>query len=250
MRKAVFTLIMLALFAMPAAAQTVDEIVARYIKAVGGMEKIQAVNTLRRSGKYTGGGGFEAAVLQDNKRGNSVREEFSLQGMTAINAYDGKTGWKIEPWGGKKDPESLGEEEMKSILEDSDFDGPLVNYRQKGNKVEFVGMDQFEGTDTFKLKVTNAKGDVYFYYLDTDYYIPIKIDTKRMVRGAEREYETALGDYKEVAGWYLPHSVETNVKGSPDKQKVVYEKIEANLPIDESRFHMPSVVITSPKQKL
>ena len=247
MRKVVFTLATLALFAMPAAAQTVDEIVAKYIKAVGGMEKIQAVNTLRRSGKYMGGGGFEAAVLQDNKRGNAVREEFSLQGMTAINAYDGKTGWKIEPWGGKKDPESLGEEEMKSILEDSDFDGPLVNYRQKGNKVEFVGMDQFEGTDTFKLKVTNAKGDVYFYYLDTDYYIPIKIDTKRMVRGAEREYETALGDYKEVAGWYLPHSVETNVKGSPDKQKVVYEKIEANLTIDESRFRMPAVVITSPK---
>ena len=249
MRKAVFTLITLALFAMPAFAQTVDEIVTKYIRAVGGMEKIQAVNTLRRSGKYTGGGGFEAVVLQDNKRGNSVREEFSLQGMTAINAYDGKTGWKIEPWGGKKDPESLGEEEMKSILEDSDFDGPLVNYRQKGNKVEFVGMDQFEGTDTFKLKVTNAKGDVYFYYLDTDYYIPIKIDTKRIVRGAEREYETALGDYKEVAGWYLPHSVESNVKGSPDKQKVVYEKIEANLPIDESRFRMPAVVITSPKQK-
>src|SRR3989454_5243490 len=240
MCKVVLTLATLALLAMPGSAQTADEIVANYIKAIGGMEKIQAVNTLRRSGKYNGGGGFEAAILQDNQRLHSVREEFSLQGMTGINAYDGKTGWKIEPWGGKKDPESLGEEEMKSILEDSDFDGPLVNYRQKGNKVEFVGMDQFEGTDTFKLKVTNAKGDVYFYYLDTDYYIPIKIDTKRIVRGAEREYETALGDYKEVAGWYLPYSFETNTKGSQDKSKVVYEKIEANVSIDDSRFSMPS----------
>lgn len=245
MRKVVLTIATLALFAIPASAQTADEIVAKYIKAIGGMEKIQAVNTLRRSGKYTGGGGFEALVLQDNKRGNSVREEFSLQGMTGINAYDGKTGWKIEPWGGKKDPESLGEEEMKSILEDSDFDGPLVNYRLKGNKVEFVGMEEFEGTDTFKLKVTRPNGDVYFYYLDTDSYIPIKIDTKRTVRGAEREYETALGDYKEVAGWYLPYSIESNVKGSPGKQKVVYEKIEANVPLDESRFSMP--VIVKPK---
>jgi hypothetical protein len=170
-----------------------------------------------------------------------VRQEFSLQGMTGINAYDGKTGWKIEPWSGKKDPEALGEEEMKSIVEDSDFDGPLVNYRQKGNKVEFVGVDQVEGTDTFKLKLTLANGDVFYYYMDTDYYVPIKIDTKRMVRGAEREYETSLGDYKEVDGWYLPHSFETNAKGSQDKQKIVFDKIEANAEIDEGRFRMPTV---------
>ncbi len=239
MRKVLFALAVLTLFVMPATAQTVDEIVAHYLKTIGGMEKVQAVKTLRRSGKFIGGGGFEAALLQENKRGNSVREEFSLQGMTGINAYDGKTGWKVEPWNGKKDPESLGEEEMKSILEDSDFDGPLVNYRQKGNKVEFAGKDQYEGTDTFKLKVTLANGDVYFYYLDTDYYVPIKIDTKRTIRGAEREYETALGDYKSVAGWYLPFSIETNTKGSQDKSKVVYDKIEANLTIDDKRFQMP-----------
>ena len=241
MRRVILILATLALFAAPAAAQSVDEIVAHYLKTIGGIEKIQAVNTLRRSGKFTGGGGFEAVLVQENKRTNMVREEFSLQGMTGVNAYDGKGGWKIEPWGGKKDPESLGEEEMKSILEDADFDGPLVNYKQKGNKVEFAGMDQFEGTDTFKLKVTRPNGDVYFYYLDTDYYVPIKIETKRFVRGAEREYETALGDYKEVNGWYLPFSFETNAKGSQDKSKIVYEKIEANVTIDDSRFRMPVV---------
>ena len=229
-----------ATLAAPVSAQTVDEIVAHYIRTVGGMEKIQAVRTLRRTGKYLGGGGFEATIVQENKRSSLVREEFSLQGMTGINAYDGKTGWKIEPWNGKKDPEALGEEEMRAMVDQSDFDGPLVNYKQKGNKVEFVGMDKFEGTDTFKLRVTTPNGDAYIYYLDTDYYVPIKIDTKRMVRGAEREYETALGDYKEVAGWYLPYSFESNVKGSSDKQKFVLEKIEANVPIDDSRFSMPS----------
>src|SRR6266571_7881736 len=241
MRKITFLITVFTLFALPVSAQTVDDIVAHYLKTVGGMEKIQAVQTIRRSGKYIGGGGFEAVVTQENKRGNSVREEFSLQGMTAINAYNGKTGWKIEPWNGKKDPEALGEEEMKSIVEDADFDGPLVNYNQKGYKVELAGMDKFEGTDTFKLKITKPNGDVYVYYLDTDYYVPIKIDTRRMIRGAEREYETALGDYKEVAGWYLPHSFETNAKGSQDKQKVVFDKIEANAQIDDGRFHMPTV---------
>ncbi|MGH9957265.1 MAG: hypothetical protein ACREBC_09065 [Pyrinomonadaceae bacterium] len=239
MRRVLLLLAGLVFFTTPAAAQTAEEIIGIYIKTVGGPEKIQAVKTLRRAGKFTGGGGFEAAILEENKRSNMVRQEFSLQGMTQINAYDGKQGWKIEPWQGKKDVETLGEEEMKQIVEDSDFDGPLVNYQQKGNKIEFVGMEPVEGTDAFKLKVTLANGDVRYYYMDTDYYVPIKIDTKRMIRGAEREYETSLGDYKEVAGWYLPHSLETNVKGSPNRQKVTYEKIEANVAIDDIRFHIP-----------
>lgn len=79
--------------------------------------------------------------------------------MTAINAYDGKNDWKIEPWNGKKDPESLGEEELKAILEDADFDGPLVNYKQKANKVEFSGMDQFEGTNIY-LGETGGRGRI------------------------------------------------------------------------------------------
>ncbi|HYY55796.1 MAG TPA: hypothetical protein VE842_00620, partial [Pyrinomonadaceae bacterium] len=132
--------------------------------------------------------------------------------------------------------------------EDADFDGPLVNYQQKGNKVEFVGMEPVEGTDAYKLKVTLANGDTRYYYMDTDYFVPIKIDTKRMIRGAEREYETILGDYKEVAGWYLPHSIETNAKGSQDKQKVTYEKIEANVALDDSRFSRPTASAATPKQ--
>jgi hypothetical protein len=88
--------------------------------------------------------------------------------------------------------------------------------------------------------VTLASGDVRYYFMDTDYYVPIKIEMKRMIRGAEQEFEASLGDYKEVNGWYLPFSVESNVKGSPRKQKVTYEKIEANVPIAESRFVKPS----------
>src|SRR5713101_6156433 len=144
MRRILVLVAALASFAVPASAQTVDEIVGHYLKTVGGLEKIQAVQTLRRTGKDIGGGGFEAVVVQENKRGNFVREEFALQGMTAINAYDGKNGWKINPFQGKKDAELLGEEELKQIVEDSDFDGPLVNYATKGNKIEFEGKEDFE----------------------------------------------------------------------------------------------------------
>ena len=248
MRNALIRLAGLALCATPLSAQTADDIIARYIQTVGGMERIQAVQTLRRSGKFTGGGGFEAVVVEESKRPNSVRQEFSLQAMTGVTAYDGNTGWKIEPWQGKKDPEALSEEEMRDIVEESDFDGPLINYQQKGNRVEFVGLEQVEGTDAFKLKVTLANGDVRYFYMDTDYYVPIRIETKRMIRGAEQEFETSLGDYKEVAGWYLPHSFETGFRGSQDKQKITFDRIEANVPIDDRRFTQPPVGATPPSR--
>lgn len=240
MRRLAFAAVILPLLTLPLTAQTADEIIAKYIKTIGGMDNIQAMKTLRRTGKFTGGGGFEATVVQENKRPGMVRREFQFQGMTGISAYNGKVGWQIQPWSGKKDPEALGEEEMKQILEDADFDGPLINYQQKGNKVEYAGLEPVEGTDALKVKLTLANGDIRYYYMDTDYYVPIKIEIKRMVRGAEQEYETILGDYKQVAGVYFPFSVESGAKGDQQKGKVTYEKIEPNVPLDDSRFDRPA----------
>ena len=226
-------------FALAAAlpAQTADEIVAKYVAKIGGMPKLEAIQTLKKTGKYTGGGGFEARVVEENKRPNMIRQEFVLQGMVGVTAYDGKEGWKIEPWQGKKDVEPLGEEEMKAILEDADFDGPLVHSKEKGNSVELAGTEPVEGTDAYKLKVTLKNGDVQYFFVDSEDFVPIKVEKKRMIRGAERESETSLGDYKEVAGVYFPHSFEFGQKGSPNRQKVVYDKIEANVPLDDSLFH-------------
>ena len=239
MRRTALLITGLTLFTISLAAQTADEIVQKYIRNSGGMERIQAVHTLRRSGTFTGGGGFEAKLVEENKRPARVRQEFILQGMTAITAWDGTTGWKIEPFGGKKDVETLSEEETKAIVADADFDGPLVNSQQKGNKVEYAGIEPVEGTDAHKLKVTLANGEVRYFYMDADYYVPIKVETKRMVRGAEREYETTFGDYKSVNGWYLPHSLEVGVKGSPNRQKITYETIEANVAVSNTRFAKP-----------
>src|SRR5689334_8933329 len=218
---------------------TADDIIARYIKTAGGSDKIAAIRTLRRVGKFSTDDGFEATVVQENSRPNFVREEFSVQGMTGINAFDGTNGWKVDPFQGKKDAESLSEEELRGIIEDADFDEPLINYKQKGNKVEFVGMDQIEGTDVYKLKVTLKSGDTRTYYMDTDSYMPIKYETKRIIRGTPQESETTVGDYKQVGGWYLPFSIESKQKGSSGSQKITVDKIEFNVPIDTTRYYRP-----------
>jgi hypothetical protein len=249
MRLALLALATTLVFAAPARAQTADDVIARYITRVGGMEKIAAARSLRRTGKYVGSGGFEAIVVQENRRPNAVREEFTLQGMTLVNAYDGKTGWKIDPFGGKKDPEALTEEEMHGILLDADFDEPLIDYKQKGNRAELVGTDQVEGTPVYKLRITLPNGDVRHYYMDADSYVPIRMEEKRLIRGAEQEYETTLGDYKPVNGWLMPFSYETGRKGDQNKASITYEKIEANVPLDDRRFAKPVVVIKPGSQE-
>lgn len=224
----------------PAAMPSADQIIAKYVQRVGGMDKILAVQTLRRTGKLTQTNGSEAIVMSENKRPNKVRQDFTLQGMTAISAYDGTTAWRISPFQGKKDPETMSEDDMKSMVEDSDLDDPLVGYQQKGNKVEVLGKDDVEGTETYKLLVTLKDGTECTYYLDTDSGVPIKIETKRIIRGAPQETEEFLGDYKEVSGWYLPFAIETGAKGSPNHAKITYDKIEANVSIDDHRFEMPA----------
>jgi photosystem II stability/assembly factor-like uncharacterized protein len=216
---------------------TLDDIIAGYFKSVGGMDRVQALQTLRRTGKFIGGGGFEAGYRQENKRPNKVREELTFLGLTGVTAYDGKSGWKIEPWQGKKDPESLGEDELKSIIEDAEFDDPLFDYPTKGNTVELVGTDEIEGTAVYRIRATlKSNGDVRTYYLDADSYVPIRIDVKRTVRGDERDIEISLGDYKPVNGCYLPFALEIGAKGSPQKSTIAFDTIEANVAIDDQRF--------------
>ena len=239
MRRSLMIAVILGLAASALQAQTVDELIGKYVKTIGGMEKLQAIKSVRYSGKFEAGGGFTASVLQENKRPNMVREEFSLQGMAQVLAYDGKVGWIINPFQGKKDAETMGEEGMKQIVEDSDFDGPLVDYARKGNKVEYIGKEDYEGSDTYKLKVTLANGTVKYFFLDTDYYVPIKIETKQTIRGTDFEFETILGDYKEAGGVYFPFSLETGPKGSSNKQVITYEKIEINPTMEDSHFNMP-----------
>ena len=129
-----------------------DEIIARYLQRIGGAERLHAVLSVRKHGKFYGGGGFEAVVTNENRRSNKVREEFTFGGLTGVTAFDGKTGWKIEPWAGKRDAEPLGEDETKGIIEDSEFEDPLFNYKERGNTVALIGTDQIEGTDVYKLQ--------------------------------------------------------------------------------------------------
>ena len=233
---------------LSALAQTAEELVAKNTHAKGGLDKIKAIQSVRMSG-IQDGGGFKAAVTQENKRPNLVRETFSLQGMTSIQAYDGASGWQVRPFGGRKDPELMGEDDLRGMLLDADFDGPLVDYATKGNKIEYLGHDQVDGDDAYKLKVTLKNRDIIYYYLDPDTYLEIRKEIQMFIRGSVQEFFVNLGSYKPVNGVMFPFSTSSGPKGSDNPPSTTYDKIEANAPVQESGFALPASLKTDAARK-
>lgn len=228
----------------PAGAETVEEIIQKNLEARGGEENWKAVESARMSGTMqmmaTEAGGLEAPFSIEFKRPDKVRVEFTMQGMTGIQAYDGETGWMVMPFMGKTEPEEIVGPNLEQIREQGEFDGPLVDYEAKGNTVELLGTEEVDGTPAYKLKVTKANGDVDILYLDQEYYIEFKSVSKREMQGQELEVATVYGDYKEVDGLMIPHSLEVAMGGGPPMQVITLDTVELNADIPNDRFAMPS----------
>ena len=235
-----FLAILICFISFSAVSQTAEELVAKNLQAKGGVDKIKAVKSIRMVGSFDAGG-FKATVGQESKRPDMVRETFSVQGMTQVQAYDGSSGWQISPFGGRRDPELLGEDDVRGLEEEADIDGPLVDAQAKGHKIEYLGHDQVDGDDAYKLKVTLKNGDIFYYYLDPDTFIEIQVEKQRFIRGSVRESVTILGSYKPVDGVMYPFSIESGPKNNPDARgKVTITKIETNVPIDDAAFKFPA----------
>ncbi len=239
MRRIAGVLLGLICLAAMSAAQTADELIAKNLQARGGIDKIKAVRTLRMKGKINLGD-FTAEVGREAKRPGMLRETFGLQGMTSVQAFDGSTAWQIQPFQGRRDPELMGEDDARDLLENSDLDGPLVDYQQKGNRVEYLGKDIVDGDDAYRLKVSLKNGDIFYYYLDPETYMTIREERQQFIRGSVRESLIDMGSYKLVAGVYYPFSLEFYSKNDPNHAKVSVDRIDVNVPIDDSDFKMPA----------
>lgn len=226
-----------------APAPSADSILAKHYEAKGGLAKMKAIQSLRLTGRILQGP-MEIALNMEQGRG-FFRAEISLQGMTQVQVFDGKGGWKIDPfqgYGGGKNAEPLTADELKSAEVQADLDGPLVDYKAKGHSVEYLGQEAVEGGQAHKLKVTLKNGDVTTYFLDADSHLEVKVAAKRKVRGQEVEGETMFGDFREVGGVMMAHAIEQGMAGMPQRAKIVVDKIEVNPSLDPARLKMPAPV--------
>ncbi len=228
------------LFAVSAVAAepTAQEILAKNAEAKGGIEKLRALKSIRVSGKMSLGGGMEAPVVITKARPEKMRMEFTVQGMTGTQAFDGTTGWMVMPFMGKKDPETVPAEMLKDMKEQADFDGPFIDSEKKGYKVELLGKAEVEGTQAYKLKLSRD-GDDTIVYIDADSFLEIKTEGKRKMQGQEIETETSIGNYKEFDGFLFATQIDMKAKGAPGGQTITLDKVEINPVVADDAFAMP-----------
>jgi hypothetical protein len=220
--------------------QDADEIVNKYINAIGGLDKIQAIKTIKLTGKVTANG-MDIPFSQICKRPQMVLMESTIQGMTMKQAYDGTQGWMINPFMGKKDPDVMSKDAEKAIKRNADFEGQLINYKDKGSKIELIGKEDLEGSQVYNIKLTDKDNDLTNFYIDADSYLLVKQNDKIKVDTKEITAESILSNYKQVNGVLFPYSIESKSPDNPmGNAKIVVDSIEVNMTVDDSIFKMPA----------
>jgi outer membrane lipoprotein-sorting protein len=249
LKKAVLLTLSGILLAGPAAAQqaSLQDILNNYYGAVGGLDAWKNVKSMKATGKRMMGPGMDAPFVMMAKRPDKIRVEFTVQGMTGIMAYDGETAWMVMPFMGKTEPEVMPDFMAKEIKMESDLDGPLMGYEDEGHQLELVGKEDADGTEAYKVKVTLKSGDVQYYFLDAEHYVPIKITGSRDMQGNVVNYEITLSDYKDVGGLMMAHSISSKATGMPAQDVITIERVELNTTIDDASFSMPKAAAESKK---
>lgn len=220
----------LAGLSLPAFAITADELVAKNLEARGGADSLRAIKSLHTVGKMRLGGGVEAKTETFAIAPDRIRFEFSLQGLTAINAWDGKQAWTVQPFEGRRDPQKMSSDDAKDLVLAANIGGSLLDWKAKGSKLEYLGTEDIDGTDAHKLRVTFKNGDSQVLFLDPDHFLEIRTEDHLTIRGQEQVNRTDLGEYAQVAGVYFPYEQGQNQ----------IESIEVNTPIDASIFNFPT----------
>ena len=138
------------------------------------------------------------------------------------------------------DVQPLPPEELKNISDESDFDGPLVDYKAKGNQIEVVGKEKLDDKPVYRLKLTNKNGDVRSYFIDASSFLLLKWEGVRKTGDQEVPWESFFSDFREVQGLKFPFRIDQGSPGTDIKQTLNAEKIEINPRIDDSRFGKPA----------
>ena len=223
----------LAGLSLPAAAaetMTADALVAKTLEASGGADKLRAITSLHTVGRLRLGGGIEARTESFAVAPDKIRFEFSLQGLTAVNAWDGKDAWAIQPFQGRRDPQKISGDDAKGLILAADIGGPLLDWKAKGSRIEYLGTEDIDGTDAHKLRITFKNGDSRVSFIGPDHFLEIRIEDHQFVRGQEQVNTTDLGEYALVDGVYFPF----------EQGQSQIEKIEVNTPIDGAMFAFPT----------
>jgi hypothetical protein len=235
------TIVSLALAAvgMQLQAQTPDDIAASILHARGGLARIHNLQTERMRG-IVWAGDQQGSFVREVKRPAKMRMEITLDGKTAVQTYDGSSGWKLDGIAGNGQVRELSAEEKKRLAEEADLDGPFVDFLSKGVKIEVLDKEMLGPSLVWKLKVTLKSGETEVYYVEsTGYYILLRQSTSGGKQGATT-YNTLYKDFRRVEGVLFPFTVVSSLSGDDPAMMLQFEEIQLNGTIDDADFGKPS----------
>jgi|SRR6266851_738324 len=240
MKTRVLPITLLLFVPLAATAQTAEEIVKKALDARGGVDKLKAVQSERLTGRISFSRGVEGAFVVELKRPLKMHVEITIEGQKVIRVYDGKSsGWTINPFAETKDVQPLSSEELKNISDEADFDGPLMDYKTKGNQIELTGKEKLDDKPVYRLKLTNKNGEVRFYFFDASSYLLLKWEGSRKSGDQDLPWESFFSDFHDVQGLKYPFRIDQGSPGTEIKQTLTTEKMEIDPQIDDSHFTKP-----------
>jgi outer membrane lipoprotein-sorting protein len=238
MRRACFAVALIAAFVAVggrAAAQSVDDIVAKHVEAKGGAAW-RATTTMRMTARVVTQD-IELPMTMVWKRPNMMRQDMSFQGVAIVQAFDGASAWGVNPMMGSSDPAPIPGPMAEALKDQADFEGALVDYKAKGSVVELVGTEAFEGRKVHHLKVTRKDKQVQHYYLDAETALEAKTVMEADMGSGPVMVETILSDYQTVDGLPVPMTVRQT--GPAGLVVLTVDKVEFNVAVDDAIFRMP-----------
>lgn len=215
--------------------QTVDEVIDRHIQAIGGKEKLAAINSvLLDNTMQLMGNESQGKVTILNGRG--YRIEFDYTGSAVVQVYTDKNGWEQTPMTGSA-PQALPDEMYKNG-EETVYIFPLLNFAEHGAKAELLGQEDVGTVKAYKIKITNKEGKTSIYYIDTTNYYLIQTIRSSEFMGSTIDLITSYSDFKtEENGIVLPHFTDTNF-GAQFAMQATTKKVQFNVPVDNGIFEM------------
>ena len=222
--------IMIMIFAQFAQAQTVDEIIDKNITAMGGKEKLAALNTVRKEGSMNAQGA-DVSIVNTAVDAIGYRVDFAVMGTQNYQLTTPAKGSVFMPIFGQSSPQDMPDDAFKASQIYLDIKGIFINYKEKETKVEFAGKETIDRIECYKLKATFKNGNTTNFFIDTKTDRLYKTTTKANVNGEEVEVFTTYTNYKQNADGYWFAYTTTNERGD-----INYDKIETNIKVDENIF--------------
>ena len=227
----VFAIFILAMvFAQFAQAQTVDDVINKYIEAMGGKEKLMSLNTVKMSGSLNVQG-TDVGMVITKKNMVGTRVDFSIMGTENYQIVTADKGTVFMPIQQQTAPEPMSDEQFKMGQTQLDVQGAMLNYKEKGNNVVLAGKETIDGTECYKLNVTFKNGIKSDYYISSKDNRICKTSSKMTINGEETDVQTTYSNYKQNAGGYWFAYTTVGIRGETN-----YDSIETNITVDDSIF--------------